>query len=84
MEVLGYHGFNETTKQDMSDIFDTLQIIPIDSVIIDKAIELRQLRKMSIGDVLIAATALLKDYEINTRNVSDFSWITGLTVVNPI
>ena len=84
LEVLGYHGFNATTKQDMSDLFDTLQIIPIDSDIIDKAIELRQIRKMSIGDAIIAATAVLKGYDINTRNVSDFSWITGLSLVNPI
>ena len=39
LEVLGYHGFGTTTKQDMSDLFDTLQIIPIDSIIIDKAID---------------------------------------------
>ena len=27
LEVLGFHGFNETTKQDMKDLFETLQII---------------------------------------------------------
>ena len=83
LEVLGYHGFTPEAKQDMSDLFDTLQIIPINSAIIDKAIEFRQLRKMSLGDVIVAATAALKGLEVNTRNLPDFRAL-GLTVSNPI
>ena len=67
----------------MTDLFDTLQIIPIDSTIIDKAIELRQTRKMSIGDAIIGATAILKNSEISTRNTYDFRGL-GLTVTDLI
>jgi toxin FitB len=42
------------------------------------------MRKMSPGDAIIAATALHFNLAIYTRNVSDFNWITGLSVVNPI
>jgi toxin FitB len=66
LEVLGYHGFDTITKQNMHDLFETLQIIPINSAIIDKAIEIRQLRKMAIGDSIIAATALLNRCELLT------------------
>ena len=52
--------------------------------IIQQAILLRQMRKMSPGDALIAATALHFGYELYTRNVTDFNWITGLSIVNPI
>ena len=83
LEVLGYHGFYEVSKQNMNDLFETLQIISVNSRAIDKAITLRQIRKMSIGDSIIAAVALLKDYEVSTRNISDFNWIPELTVVNP-
>ncbi len=83
LEVLGYHGFDDETQQNMTELFETLQIINVNSIFINKAIELRQLRKMSIGDSIIAATALLKNYEVNTRNVSDFNWITSLVVINP-
>ena len=41
LEVLGYHGFDTNGKQNMTDLFDSLKIIPIDSTIIDKAVELR-------------------------------------------
>ena len=83
LEVLGFHGFDAETKQDMKDLFDTLQIILLNSNIIDKAIELRQMRKMSIGDSIVAATALIHGAEVNTRNVKDFVGL-GLTVINPI
>ena len=83
LEVLGYLSFDDITKKDITDLFDTLQIIPINSIIIDKAIELRQLRKMSIGDAIIGATAILKNSEISIRNTHDFRGL-GLTVTNPI
>lgn len=83
LEVLGYHGFDANGKQNMTDLFDSLKIIPIDSTIIDKAVELRQLRKMSIGDAIIAATALLKNSEIVTRNVTDFKRL-GIPVFDPL
>ena len=83
LEVLGFHGFDATTKQNMEDLFDTLQIIPIDSHIIDKAVELRQMRKMSLGDAIVAATTLLQDFELVSRDVRGFSSL-GIRVVNPI
>jgi len=39
---------------------------------------------MSLGDALIAATALEHRLILATRNVKDFEWITGLKIVNPI
>jgi toxin FitB len=48
------------------------------------AIELRRQRKMSLGDALIAATALEHRLILATCNVKDFEWITGLKIVNPI
>jgi toxin FitB len=83
LEVLGYHGFNPAAKQTMEELFDTLQIIPIDSLIINKAIEIRQKRKMSIGDSIVGATALLNGFELISRDEKGFTYL-GITVVNPI
>ena len=83
LEVLGFHGFDASTKQNMTDLFDTLQIIPIDSRIIDKAIELRQIRKMSIGDAIVGATAFLGGYTLLSGDVRGFSHL-GIIVVNPV
>jgi predicted nucleic acid-binding protein len=47
------------------------------------AIALRQQRKMSLADSILAATALENDLELVSRNVDDFKWIAGLRLVNP-
>jgi hypothetical protein len=46
--------------------------------------QLRQQHKMSLGDSLIAATALIHDLILATRNIDDFNWINDLKLVNPI
>ena len=83
LEVLGYHKFDTVSKQLMTELFDTLQIIPINSPIINQAILLRQNQKMSIGDAIIAATALLNNFEIVTRNTLDFKSL-NIKVFNPM
>ncbi len=83
LEVLGYHQINLIDKNYFESQFAVLKIIPIDKSVIDTAIDLRQKKKMSVGDSIIASTALLYDYELYTRNTGDFSWIKGLRIVNP-
>jgi toxin FitB len=84
LEALGYHKLSAGDKYFLETTFSTMDILPITPDIIDKAIELRQQRKMSAGDAIHAATALLNNLELNTRNEADFNWIAGLKVVNPI
>ena len=83
LEVLGYHKINVIDENYFESQFAVLKIIPIDKSVIDTAIDLRQKKKMSVGDSIIASTALLYDYELYTRNTSDFNWIAGLKVINP-
>jgi toxin FitB len=83
LEVLGFHNFDNFAKQQMTELFDNLNIIPINSIVIDKAISLRQNRKMAMGDSIIAATALIFGYELITRNVKDFEKL-NIKVTNPM
>jgi toxin FitB len=68
----------------IQSVFAVLDVKEMSLPIVEQAIQLRQIRKMSPGDALIAATALHFNADIYTRNVTDFNWITGLSVVNPI
>jgi predicted nucleic acid-binding protein len=52
--------------------------------LIAEAVRLRQLRKMTLGDALIAATALAYDLELLTHNLDDFTWVPGLEVRDPL
>jgi len=57
IDVLGCHRLSIEDRLDFEAVFSTLQIIAIDDTIIDKAISLRQSRKMSLGDAIIVANA---------------------------
>ncbi|GAB3691685.1 hypothetical protein GCM10027592_09900 [Spirosoma flavus] len=84
VETLGYSRLNNDERSYFEDVFKIASVIPITGDIIDKAVELRQLKKMSLGDCLIAATALLNGLDLYTNNTVDFTNIPGLTVVNPL
>ena len=45
---------------------------------------LRQQRRMSLGDAIIAATAIVHDRILVTHNVQDFLWISELNVLDPL
>ena len=84
LEVLGFPALTHIDKAYFESAFAILDVQDISFPLVQQAIQLRQMRKMSAGDALIAATALQLNYELYTRNISDFNWISGLTVVNPI
>ena len=84
LEVLGFPRLQENEKKYFENVFKILNIMPINEAVIDKAIKLRQQFKMKSNDSIIAATALLHDMEVYTRNVDDFKSIIGLQVINSV
>jgi predicted nucleic acid-binding protein len=84
IEVLGFKNITALEKTFFELLFANLQPLHLTQAIIDKAIEYRQNRKMSLGDAIIAATAHIHHFEIYTHNVKDFNTIHGLTVIDPI
>ncbi len=84
LEVLGYHTMGEEEKTKLQQTLSKCHQLAIDDDIIHKAIALRQQRKMSLGDALIAATALHHQLLLVTANEKDFRWISNLQIHNPI
>lgn len=83
VEVLGWHQITPEDKLDLEEFLSTGTLLSITDAVADKAIELRQQKRMSLGDALIAATALLHNCELATRNTDDFKHVPGLTLFNP-
>ena len=84
VEVLGFHDLNKQEKRYFESVFALLNLLEVNSPIIDLAISLRQQRRIKLGDALIASTAIYHNLELITRNVADFTPIEGLSVANPI
>ncbi|QJD79341.1 type II toxin-antitoxin system VapC family toxin [Spirosoma rhododendri] len=81
LEVAGFHKLVAGEKQYFDDLFSIIHVFPIDEKTIAKAIELRQQRKRSLADSIIAATALIHAMPVLTNNVADFADIDGLQVI---
>lgn len=84
VESLGYHRLSDADRQSIEVVLDRLGILYPTVGTFEKAIYLRQKRKISLGDALIAATALEHRRVLATANMEDFLWITDLTVINPL
>jgi predicted nucleic acid-binding protein len=84
LEVLGFHNLDYKSKRYFDSVFYSLPLFQITDDVLLTAITLRQQRKISVGDAIIAATALEYNLELQTRNMADFSWIPNLRLVNPI
>lgn len=84
VEVLGYHKLTIADEQDFVEFFNTARIIPISQFVLEQAVKLRKQRKMSLGDSIIAATALLNNLTLITANIADFKWINDIKLLNPL
>ena len=86
IEVLGFPGFHLLPAQQRSNLVQITQFLvefPVEERVILRAITLRQRRKMSLADAIIAATALVHGQPLVTRNVDDFLHVEGLRIINP-
>ena len=83
IEVYGFTGLKPEEEAALDILFRRLTVHPLDAAVIERAIALRQEYRMGLADAIIAATALVHDLPLVTRNEEDFKHVTSLRVVNP-
>lgn len=84
VEALGYTDILAAEEQRIRELFDTMIEIPLNNSVIQTSVRLRQLKKTSLGDAIVAATALENDCTLWTANTEDFAHIDGLRLHNPL
>lgn len=84
VEVLGYHKLTSQDRDEFEEFFALTPKLPVSNEVAATAILLRQSRRMTLGDSLIAATAVTGDLKLATYNTKDFEWINELTLINPV
>jgi predicted nucleic acid-binding protein len=78
-------GFNQTAAEESQArlLLSRLQEFPLTNEIVEQTIQIRKARRLKLPDAAIAATAIVHQLPIVTRNISDFSAIAGLNCINP-
>lgn len=84
VEVLGFDKLSPEDRISFEAFFEQTLIPPVSDKVIAKAVELKQIRKMTLGDSLIAATAIANNVELITSNIRDFRWIGSLKTIDPL
>ena len=84
VEVLGYWNLSVAQNDAIAAVLAPMREISLTARQCEHAINLRQQRKMSLGDALIAATAMDHNLPLATRNTKDFDWISCVQLINPM
>jgi predicted nucleic acid-binding protein len=82
IEVLGF-PMPTADETVFRDFFNDSNVYYLTLDIVEKTIEIRKNYRLKVPDALIAATALVQDFDIISRNLSDFNRIPNLTVIDP-
>ena len=84
IEALGYSRIPANELLLLDALFNESYGLPLTDAIVELAIKLRQLKQMSLGDSIVAATAIDNNLTLWTANTDDFSHIEDLHLSNPL
>lgn len=84
IEVLGYHRLPDDDQQMLERFSRAADVLPPSDRVVEWAIRLRQRRRMTLGDAIVAGTALASGRVLITHNTDDFRWITEIQLVDPL
>jgi hypothetical protein len=76
-------GLNAADEMGLRNLLVQFSEAPIDDAVIERAIEIRRSVRIKIPDALVAATALIYEANLVTRNTGDFKNVPDLSVLGP-
>lgn len=83
IELLCWKLNSKADELILKKFIDVAIIIELESAIKNKTAEIRKIHRLKLPDAIIAATSVILDLTLLTRNLSDFKNISGLTTFNP-
>jgi predicted nucleic acid-binding protein len=82
IEILGFSTGSAQLNKDYESFVDVANIYELTPAIVKQTIEIRKKVKIKLPDAIIAATALVHNLTFLTHNLSDFSKIPELDVLD--
>jgi len=64
--------------------FNATEVLPLSDAVLQWAIRLRQRRRMTLGDAIVAGTAVAHGRILVTHNTDDFRWISEIKLLDPL
>jgi len=83
MELLAWPNAEEQQIVVLNQFINSIVIWALDEPVILKGIEIRKQYRIKLPDAIIAATSLVHDLNLVTRNMDDFKNIKGIKLINP-
>lgn len=83
IELLCWKSTNEKDQKTLKNFLSEVWIFELEKEIKLRTAEIRKQYRMKLPDAIIAATALVYDLKLITRNTKDFSEIRDLVLINP-
>ena len=86
MTKIEFLGWNRHSAEDFKrcrQLIELANIYGLDEEIAEKAIALKRQSKIKLADAVIAATAIMNNFKLVTRNVDDYKMVKELKVFNP-
>lgn len=84
IEALGFSKITAVEQNYLEEIFQECEQVDLTEDIIRMAIKLRQISKMTLGDSIVAASAIENDCVLWTANTEDFEHLDHLRLHNPL
>ena len=82
IELLCWKNATEKDLEVLHNFIHDSLVFELEKDIKFKAADIRKAHKIKLPDAIIAATALIHDLTLLTRNVNDFKNIGGLNLIN--
>ena len=83
IELLCWKNATEKDLEVLHNFINDSLVFELEKDIKFKAADIRKAHKIKLPDAIIAATALIHDLTLLTKNVNDFKNIGGLNLINP-
>jgi predicted nucleic acid-binding protein len=83
IELMCWKSSTESELQILTQFLSEVEIFELSQEIKKETARIRKSYKTKLPDAIIAATAIINDITLLTRNVVDFDRITGLKIINP-
>ena len=82
IEVLRFNT-TETATEVLRSFFNYAVVYQLDNSVVEKTIDICRNYRIKLPDAIIAATCIINNFVLLTRNVADFKNIENLKMINP-